>query len=750
MAVSGFIIIALIVSAVPPSTVFASSVTFTEHSLGVVGWGRIQAMIIDDLDEDGDNDIICGDPLGYDLFWYRNNGTGSFTKVDIDTDAPRDPYSLAINDVDGDGDRDILASMGNTGTNSVVWYANNGSEIFTRYVVDASTTNGSLGCDIADLDSDGDMDLLAGDYGAGAIRWYDNNGSESFTERSVYSGWGAPSDIEVVDIDADSDMDVVSVTNNWNDVGLFRNNGSESFSLETIDSSLSAVVSMDCADIDGDGDTDIVSGARSGGAVRWYDNNGSGSFTQKSVGSAGYVQDIIAVSLDGDGGKDIVVTTYSSNTVLWFDNDGNETFTQKSVGSISYAQPLSVGDLDGDNAIDIAAASVNNEGASWFESSGADTTNPSVSTLSPADNATSVATTANLVITFDETVDAEAGADNDITIKKASDDSTIETIDAQNAKVSGAGTTQITINPATTLSEQTAYYVQIGADAFDDASGNSYGGISNTTSWNFTTAGGGGGGASSALPAAIGSGSNDKSIDMDQKANIGKVDNIGVNVLAHLYSQALFHTIVSKNYHDENHTIKITGFDQIHKTIRLMIESNPKNIILALKETVSIDLDDDGISDILVKFEDALSERIELTVRSLLNNPDSRTNPHPTPSIVKKYKFARDLRYRMKGDDVKALQVYLNQKGFPIAAKGQGSPGQETTYYGRGTKAVMIKFQRANNIKPISGTCGVRTRAYIVKSVRSLSPYHYTPNPGSTPVHLQLHSPCRHQAPSAD
>ncbi|MDP3900251.1 MAG: Ig-like domain-containing protein [bacterium] len=117
-----------------------------------------------------------------------------------------------------------------------------------------------------------------------------------------------------------------------------------------------------------------------------------------------------------------------------------------------------------------------------------DTTSPTVSTLSPADNATGVSTTANLVITFDEAVDAEAGASNDIVIKKSSDDSTIETIDAQDVKVTGGGTNTITVNPAATLLELTGYYVQIGADAFDDTAGNSYAGISDTTSWSFTTA----------------------------------------------------------------------------------------------------------------------------------------------------------------------------------------------------------------------------------------------------------------------
>ena len=116
-----------------------------------------------------------------------------------------------------------------------------------------------------------------------------------------------------------------------------------------------------------------------------------------------------------------------------------------------------------------------------------DLTSPTVTTLSPEDDATGVSTTINLVITFSETVDVEAGVNNNIIIKKTSDDSIVETIDAQDATVTGSGTTVITITPATTLDEQTEYYVEIGADAFDDTNSNSYAGISNTTSWSFTT-----------------------------------------------------------------------------------------------------------------------------------------------------------------------------------------------------------------------------------------------------------------------
>jgi surface protein len=113
-----------------------------------------------------------------------------------------------------------------------------------------------------------------------------------------------------------------------------------------------------------------------------------------------------------------------------------------------------------------------------------DTTNPTLSSSSPADNATSVAVASNIVLTFSEAVDVESG---NIIIKKTSDDSTIATIDVTSGLVTGTGTTTITVNPSSDLSVSTEYYVLIDATAFDDPSSNSYAGISSTTALSFTT-----------------------------------------------------------------------------------------------------------------------------------------------------------------------------------------------------------------------------------------------------------------------
>ena len=110
---------------------------------------------------------------------------------------------------------------------------------------------------------------------------------------------------------------------------------------------------------------------------------------------------------------------------------------------------------------------------------------PTLSSSSPADNATGISLSANIELTFSEAVDVETG---NITIKKTIGDSTVETIDVtSSAKVTGSGTTTITVNPDTTFDSATEYYVLIGATAFDDADGESYAGISSTTALSFTT-----------------------------------------------------------------------------------------------------------------------------------------------------------------------------------------------------------------------------------------------------------------------
>ncbi len=104
---------------------------------------------------------------------------------------------------------------------------------------------------------------------------------------------------------------------------------------------------------------------------------------------------------------------------------------------------------------------------------------PTVTSFSPADDATGVLMRTDLTINFNEDVTIGSG---NVTIYKSTDNSVIETIDVAGSQVSGGGTSQIVIDVNQYLELSTAYYVQIGSGCFIG-----YSGISDNTTWSFTT-----------------------------------------------------------------------------------------------------------------------------------------------------------------------------------------------------------------------------------------------------------------------
>lgn len=116
---------------------------------------------------------------------------------------------------------------------------------------------------------------------------------------------------------------------------------------------------------------------------------------------------------------------------------------------------------------------------------GSDTTPPTITSLAPADDATNVNETANLVATFSEAIQKGTG---NIVIKNSSDNSTVETLDVSSSAVTVSGTS-LTIDPTFVLAFSTGYYVLIDSGAVRDnaTTPNNFAGISTATTWNFTT-----------------------------------------------------------------------------------------------------------------------------------------------------------------------------------------------------------------------------------------------------------------------
>ncbi len=140
----------------------------------------------------------------------------------------------------------------------------------------------------------------------------------------------------------------------------------------------------------------------------------------------------------------------------------------------------------------------------------ADTTAPIVSSLSPADNSTGVAPNSNLVLTFNEAIQAASGS---ILIYDTAFGTPIKTINVTDSSQVGISGNQLTINPSSDLDEGRSYYVVIGNGVIQDLAGNAFAGISGTSQFNFTT-------SDPTPPSLVSTNPEDNAVDVAPDGNI--------------------------------------------------------------------------------------------------------------------------------------------------------------------------------------------------------------------------------------
>ncbi|GMQ59677.1 hypothetical protein AN1V17_40770 [Vallitalea sediminicola] len=113
-----------------------------------------------------------------------------------------------------------------------------------------------------------------------------------------------------------------------------------------------------------------------------------------------------------------------------------------------------------------------------------DITPPAINSTIPANGANNIALNNDLEITFDDKVTVGTG---NIKIYKSKDDSILESIDVTGKNITGGGTNKINVTVNSTYHEGTEYYILIDGTCFADENSNAHAGISDKSSWKFTT-----------------------------------------------------------------------------------------------------------------------------------------------------------------------------------------------------------------------------------------------------------------------
>jgi hypothetical protein len=218
----------------------SSPISWTQYSTGLTSSGQFTQSAVADLNNDGRNDIICGD-YGNGLHIYTQDSGGT-SWTDRSSSLPTTEQSgrilgCTVGDVNKDGNADIVFDRrtnpqglflllgnggGGTGTDFNWTYLNN------SWVSQPTGTFYQM--HLKDIDKDGDLDLLAPKEQYG-LHLYLGNGSDlpglNFDWTEV-TGKGLPTTMKFygsnfIDFDNDGDLDVAGCT--WGDgIHVYQNN----------------------------------------------------------------------------------------------------------------------------------------------------------------------------------------------------------------------------------------------------------------------------------------------------------------------------------------------------------------------------------------------------------------------------------------------------------------------------------------------------------------------------------------------
>lgn len=274
-----------------------------------------EGMAVDDVDGDGDSDIVVG------AVWLENAGVGSW-EAHRYTSAWNWPHAkVAIADIDGDGLKDIVLAPAEPVNEryKIAWYqqSNASDEEWPEHILVSDIESVVHALQAGDADLDGDVDIVYAEMHQGddpdVVAMLENRRNGKVWEWRLV-GEGGSHNLQLFDWDADGDLDIGGA--NWRgqntDVMLWENTVCDApwthWDRHVIDDDRPGrAVFVLAGDLNGDTLPDIVSGSRA------YLNPGFESEAWRAVSLGTPATDSAALwDIDRDGDLDVLVAVNDS------------------------------------------------------------------------------------------------------------------------------------------------------------------------------------------------------------------------------------------------------------------------------------------------------------------------------------------------------------------------------------------------------------------------------------------------------
>jgi len=279
-----------------------------------------------EIDGDGKMDFFLAysGKFNSGIGWYEQDNQGGFGQLQLITsiNVQFTQISVYADDLDGDGDMDLLSAS--DWENQIAWYENDGDGNFGPQQIITTNADFAQSVYATDLDGDGDMDVLSASWSDNKIAWYENDGDGNFgPQQIITTNADAAKSVYAADIDGDGDMDVLSASRSDNKIAWYENDGDGNFGPQQIITTIaSGANSVYATDIDVDGDMDVLSASYFDDKIAWYENDGDGNFGPQQIitTNADGVRSVDAADLDGDGDMDVLSASYVDDKIAWYEN----------------------------------------------------------------------------------------------------------------------------------------------------------------------------------------------------------------------------------------------------------------------------------------------------------------------------------------------------------------------------------------------------------------------------------------------